>query len=206
MIAFLEYHTGRKMDLKKLSQSSTPTNQSSIFYRQNLRVGARQNRHHFPSLGTLELISADYLFPGQPEAINYLTVLKDELKPAVSAGKGEGAPERFRLMTLFIPPMHLLGSLGHFFSQHGAVSVAEPLFTRWSEGRLDPSRPLESVARKSFLMPERRSMYGPLSGPALTDIIESAQQYQVDGAVYWAFIGCRHTCATIKIIRRNWPK
>ena len=44
-------------------------------------------------------------------------------------------------------------------------------------------------------------MYGPLDEPVLKDIIDCAEQYKVDGAVYWAFIGCRHTCATIRIFK-----
>jgi benzoyl-CoA reductase/2-hydroxyglutaryl-CoA dehydratase subunit BcrC/BadD/HgdB len=56
---------------------------------------------------------------------------------------------------------------------------------------------------KSFLIPERRSMYGPFGQTAIRDIIDSAEQYKVDGAIYWAFLGCRHTCATIKIIKET---
>jgi benzoyl-CoA reductase/2-hydroxyglutaryl-CoA dehydratase subunit BcrC/BadD/HgdB len=152
-------------------------------------------------LGYLELISADYLFPGQPEATKYLTLLRDELKEMIEQGKGAVSNERFRLMTLFLPPLHLMTSLGRIFEENGAVSVSEPFFTRWSEGRLDPNRPLESVAMKSFMIPERRSMYGPLNQQALNDIAESAEQYKIDGAIYWAFIGCRHTCATIRVIK-----
>jgi benzoyl-CoA reductase/2-hydroxyglutaryl-CoA dehydratase subunit BcrC/BadD/HgdB len=81
------------------------------------------------------------------------------------------------------------------------VSVVEPLFTRWAEGRLDPATPLESVAKKSALIPERHSMYGPLDERVLKDIIDCAEQYKVDGAVYWAFMGCRHTCATIRLFK-----
>jgi benzoyl-CoA reductase/2-hydroxyglutaryl-CoA dehydratase subunit BcrC/BadD/HgdB len=46
-------------------------------------------------------------------------------------------------------------------------------------------------------------MYGPLNGQALQDISNAAKQYKVDGAIYWAFIGCRHTCATIKVIKET---
>ena len=53
------------------------------------------------------------------------------------------------------------------------------------------------------MIPERRSMYGPLDQQALDDITESAEQYKTDGAIYWAFMGCRHTCATIKVIKET---
>lgn len=202
MVRFLEEKSGRKMDWDKLSEIVARTDEEIELYREICQL-----RKAVPSpmsiLGYLELLSADYMFPGQPEAIQYLTQLRNELKEMVQQGKGAVSPERFRLMTLFIPPMYLMSYLGRLFEEMGAVSVVEPLFTRWSEGRLDPARPLESVAKKSFLIPERRSMYGPLSQQALQDIIDSAEQYKIAGAIYWAFMGCRHTCATIKLIKET---
>ena len=151
----------------------------------------------------MQLLAADYLCPGQPEAIEYLETLRDELADMVREGRGAVSPERFRLMTLFIPPLHLTSPLINIEKESGAVSVVEPLFTRWEEGRLDPNHPLESVAKKASMIPEKRSMYGPLTKSALQDIVDCAEQYKVDGAIYWAFLGCRHTCATIKIFKET---
>jgi len=202
MVYFLEERSGRKMDWNKLSEIVARTNLEMEIYREICEL-----RKAVPSpmsnQSYLELLSADYMFPGQPEAIQYLTQLRDELKLMVQQGKGSVSPEHFRLMTLFIPPMYLTSYLDKLFDARGAVSAVEPLFTQWSEGKLDPAKPLESVAMKSFLIPERRSMYGPLSGQALQDISNAAKQYKVDGAIYWAFIGCRHTCATIKVIKET---
>jgi benzoyl-CoA reductase/2-hydroxyglutaryl-CoA dehydratase subunit BcrC/BadD/HgdB len=202
MISFLEETTGRKMDYDKLSEIVARNDHEIELYRE-----INELRKAVPTpmsiLGYLELLSADYMFPGQPESTQYLTALRDELKQMVQEGKGAVSPERFRLMTLFIPPLYLMSSLAGLFDEYGAVSVVEPLFTRWSEGRLDPDRPLESVAKKSYLIPERRSMYGPLSQTAIQDIVDSAEQFRIDGAIYWAFMGCRHSCATIKIIKET---
>jgi benzoyl-CoA reductase/2-hydroxyglutaryl-CoA dehydratase subunit BcrC/BadD/HgdB len=44
-------------------------------------------------------------------------------------------------------------------------------------------------------------MYGPLGQRALDELTQAAKDYKVDGAIYWAFIGCRHTCATIKLVK-----
>ena len=202
MVHFLEEQSGRKMDWNKLSEMVTRTDQEIELYREICEL-----RKAVPSpmsiLGYLELLSADFMFPGQPEAVQYLIQLRDELKEMIQQGKGAVSQERFRLMTLFIPPMHLMSYLGRLFEEVGAVSVVEPLFTQWSEGRLDPTKPLESVAKKSFLIPERRSMYGPLSEQVLRDITDSAEQYKIDGAIYWAFMGCRHTCATVRLIKEK---
>lgn len=202
MISFLEEQTGRKMDWNKLSEMVERTRHEIELYRE---IGELRKAVPSPMniLGYLELLSADYMYPGQTEATEYLTLLRDELKEMVEGGKGAVTRENFRLMTLFIPPMHLMTSLARLFDERGAVSVVEPLFTLWSEGELDPDNPLRSVAIKSFMIPERRSMYGPLDQQALDDITESAEQYKTDGAIYWAFMGCRHTCATIKVIKES---
>ncbi|UCC17495.1 MAG: 2-hydroxyacyl-CoA dehydratase, partial [Dehalococcoidales bacterium] len=202
MVGFLEQQTGNKMDWNKLSEMVERTRHEIELYRE---IGDLRKTVPSPMniLGYLELLSADYMYPGQPEATQYLTLLRDELKDMVDQGKGAVSRETFRLMTLFIPPMHLMTSLARLFDERGAVSVVEPLFTLWSEGQLDPDHPLRSVAIKSFMIPERRSMYGPFDQQALDDITESAEKYKTDGAIYWAFMGCRHTCATIKVIKET---
>ncbi|MEE9400602.1 MAG: 2-hydroxyacyl-CoA dehydratase family protein, partial [Dehalococcoidia bacterium] len=126
--------------------------------------------------------------------------LRQELAEKVNAGQGAVPEERFRLMSLFVPPMYLIGFLERMSQEYGAVSVTEPLFTCWGDGRLDPSRPLESVAEKSYMIPEVR-MYGPLDDRALKSIVGCVEQYKVDGAIYYADVGCRHTCATVKLFK-----
>lgn len=200
MIHFLEEKSGRMMDWDKLSDIVARMDYQTELFREigELRKAVPSP---FPNRGFLQLLTVDYLCPGQPEAIAYLETLRDELAEMVRQGKGAVSPERFRLMTLFVPPMYLMGLIEKLGHEYGVVSVVEPLFTRWAESRLDPSKPLESVARKAAMIPERRSMYGPLGQEALQDLIDCAEQYKVDGAVYWAFMGCRHTCATVKLFK-----
>jgi benzoyl-CoA reductase/2-hydroxyglutaryl-CoA dehydratase subunit BcrC/BadD/HgdB len=149
----------------------------------------------------LEFLTVDYMFAGQPEATEYLVTLKDELTEMIRQGKGAVNPERFRLMTLFIPPIYLIAFLENLSQEFGAVSVVEPLFTRWIYSPLDPSKPLESIASKSYLIPESRTMYGPLSQSTVQEIRDCVKEYKVDGCIYYAFLGCRHTCATIKFFK-----
>jgi benzoyl-CoA reductase/2-hydroxyglutaryl-CoA dehydratase subunit BcrC/BadD/HgdB len=86
------------------------------------------------------------------------------------------------------------------FAEHGVSSAVEPYFGCWREGRLDPSKPLESLARKSFMNPLMR-MYGPLDEAALQYFVDVAKDYRVDGAINYAHVGCRQTCATLKLLK-----
>ena len=200
MIKFLETTSGRKMDWDKLSQ-----NVAEMDKQIKLQVEIGQLRKAVPSPFAprrfLEFLTVDYMFAGQPEATTYLETLRDELGEMVKQGKGAVNPEHFRLMSLFVPPIHLIPFLEDLFQEFGAVSTVEPLFTYWKYEPLDPSQPLESVVKKSYLIPESRTMYGPLGDSTLQDIRDCAQEYKVDGCIYYAFMGCRHTCATIKLFK-----
>ena len=199
MVGFLEEHSGKKMDWDRLSETVALMDRQIELVREVNEL--RKNvPTPFSAMGFLELVTLDYLFPGQPESIEYLETLLEELRDIVRKGEGAVPNERFRLMTLFIPPMYLMTFLEKMAREYGAVSVIEPFFTYWGEGRLDPAKPLESVARKSYLIPEMR-MYGPMDDRALNSIVKCAEEYKVDGAIYYADVGCRHSCATIKLFK-----
>jgi benzoyl-CoA reductase subunit B len=199
MVQFLEDQSGKKMNWDKLSETVARMDRQIELIRQINEL--RKNvPTPFRPQGFLELLTIDYLFPGQPEAIEYLETLHAELSDLIEKGGGAITDERFRLMTFFIPPMYLMAFLEKISQEYHAVSVIEPFFTFWGEGRLDPAHPLESVARKSYMIPEMR-MYRPMDEAALDSIIDCAQKYKIDGAVFYADVGCRHSCATIKLFK-----
>ncbi|MCJ7808359.1 MAG: 2-hydroxyacyl-CoA dehydratase family protein [Dehalococcoidia bacterium] len=199
MVHFLEEKSGRKMNWDQLAGIVAQMDRQIKLLREISELRKAVPTPFNPQ-GFLQLLTVDYLFPGLPEATVYLETLRDELTEKVKAGKGAVSPERFRLMSLFIPPMYLIGFLEKISQEYGAVSVTEPFFTYWGDGELDPAKPLESVAKKSYMIPEMR-MYGPLDERALDGIADCAEQYKVDGAIYYADVGCRHTCATIKLFK-----
>jgi benzoyl-CoA reductase/2-hydroxyglutaryl-CoA dehydratase subunit BcrC/BadD/HgdB len=200
MISFLEKTSGRKMDWDKLAQGVAEMDKQ-IKLQAEICELRKAVPSPFPARRFLEFLTVDYMFASQPEGTEYLTALRDELQALVNQGKGAVDPERFRLMSFFIPPIYLISMIDSLFKEFGANSVVEPLFTHWKYDPLDPSQPLESVAKKSWLIPEARTMYGPLGQETLDEITQSAKDYKVDGAIYYAFIGCRHSCATIKMFK-----
>ena len=200
MIAFLESKSGRKMDWERLSMGVAEMDKQIKLQEEICQI-RKASPSPFPARRFLEFLIVDYMFAGQPEETEYLQNLRDELAAMVREGRGAVASERFRLMSFFVPPIYLITALDKIFQEFGAVSVVEPLFTYWKYQKLDPSRPLESVVEKSYLIPETRTMYGPLGQPVLQDLVEIVRDYKIDGSIYYAFMGCRHTCATVKIIK-----
>jgi benzoyl-CoA reductase/2-hydroxyglutaryl-CoA dehydratase subunit BcrC/BadD/HgdB len=200
LVEFLGKASGRKMDWDKLAQNVAEMDKQ-IKLQSEICELRKAVPSPFPTRRFLEFLTVDYMLASQPEETEYLVALRDELAEMVQQGRGAVSPERFRLMTFFIPPIYLIAFLESMSQEFGAVSVVEPLFTYWKYEPLDPSRPLESVVKKSYMIPESRTMYGPLGKDTLSDIVDCASQYKVDGAIYYAFIGCRHTCATIKMFK-----
>lgn len=200
LIGFLEEQSGRKLNWDNLAQNVAEMDKQIKLQAEICEI-RKAIPSPFPTRLFLELLTVDYMFASQPEATEYLQTLRDELAEMVQQGKGAVKHENFRLMSLFIPPIYLIAFLDNIFQEFGAVSVTEPLFTYWKYSPLDPSRPLESVAKKSFLIPEARTMYGPLGNSTLDDIRDCAHDYRVDGCIYYAFLGCRHTCATVKLMK-----
>lgn len=199
LIEFLEKQSGNKMNWSKLSQTIALMDRQVELSRDIARL--RQSvPTPFPPKRFFELLMNHYLFPGQPQAIEFLETLKSEMAEKIQNGKAVVQPERFRLMTLLVPPMYSLHFLSQIPQEYGAVSIVEPLFSLWGDGRLDPAEPLNSIAKKISMFPEM-CMYGQLGDRITGKIVESAKKYRVDGAVCYAHIGCRQAAGIIKVLK-----
>ncbi len=196
MIAFLEETTGKRMNWDKLSQIVARADYQIQLARQIFQL-RKAVPSPFPPQRFLEIMMPGYLLPGHPEAIEYMEMLRDELTLMVEQGRGAMPQERFRLMTLFFPPLYMIGSLGRTAQKYGAVSVVEPFFNLWGEGRLDPQKPLESLVKKHYMLPEMIS-YGTLKQRTLDDIVRCAHDFNIDGAVFYAHVGCRQAAGILK--------
>jgi benzoyl-CoA reductase subunit B len=145
---------------------------------------------------------ATWSFAGAPEGVAYLTAIRDELKERVEAKKGYIPEEKFRILTLFIPQLSAgMKLLDWMENEHGAVMVYDPSMSHWGEVEIVPSKPLESLARKSFAFPVCRQMLGPFDRDVIDGFVKDAIDYKAEGAIYYAHAGCRQGCATIRPVK-----
>ena len=201
MVHFLEEQTHRKMDWDKFKGVIEQTRQELELHREiyELRKAVpspSRNRLAF------QLWMAQMYYSGDPLAIPYLTSVRDEIKERVDAKKGYIEEENFRLLTLFLPPLARGNAILDWMErEHGAVMVADTHMSHWGKFEIDPSKPLESIARKCYNTPVCRQMHGPLDEDVIDDVIRDAEDYKADGAIYYAHTGCRQACATIRTLK-----
>jgi benzoyl-CoA reductase/2-hydroxyglutaryl-CoA dehydratase subunit BcrC/BadD/HgdB len=199
LVAFLEKEAGRKLAPARLDEVMAESNRQLHLLRE-----IDELRKHRPSpFGNqdfLKLMNADCLFSGSPDGTEYLTALRDDLRQMVKDGRGAVPHERFRILTLCVPPMRLMSMIDKTCAEHGAVSVADPFIAQWGDFELDAPDPLDKVAQKLANLPEM-CMWGPLDDRARVQLQQSARDHQADGALYYCQLGCGQTGATVKFIK-----
>jgi len=199
LVNFMEEQTGRKMDYDRLKEVVTRSQRLIELYREiaelrkNIPAPAR-NRCFLNSM------VVEWLYAGTQEAVDYFEMVRDELRERVDKGVGAIPEERFRILTLFLPPSYDWKLMDWLEEQYGAVSVMEPYCSWWAKGEMDPERPLESIAEKSFYRSLTRQMHGPSEG-IIEDAVQAAKDYAAEGAIYFAHIGCRQACALIRSMK-----
>jgi benzoyl-CoA reductase/2-hydroxyglutaryl-CoA dehydratase subunit BcrC/BadD/HgdB len=201
MITFLEKQSGKKLDWNRLSENVSRMDEQIELVREINRL--RKNVPcPFPPQDLLKLFTVDCMFAGQPEATEYLLALRDEIQERIKEGKSTSPSERFRVMNILFPPVLLLPAIERVSQEFGVVPVADPLLCHWGEGRLDPDKPLDSILKKITMNPVM-TMYGPLDDSKLNSIVDCAIDYQVDGTIFYAHVGCRQSAALIKLLKER---
>jgi benzoyl-CoA reductase/2-hydroxyglutaryl-CoA dehydratase subunit BcrC/BadD/HgdB len=133
--------------------------------------------------------SASDIFPlvvmqGTGEAVKFYKELYGEVMEKVSRGEGIIENEKFRLLFDGIWLWHAF-DLIKYFEDKGAVFVYEPYSEAWAY-RLDPSKPLESIARKILGMGLNVDIE-----LRIESFLKSINRFQIDGAVLFSNRSCK---------------
>jgi benzoyl-CoA reductase/2-hydroxyglutaryl-CoA dehydratase subunit BcrC/BadD/HgdB len=124
---------------------------------------------------------------GTEIAVDFLKDMLDEVREKVARGEGVIPHERLRLFWDNIPLWYNM-KLFNYFEKWDAVVVAETYTSAWTM-RMDPDRPLESIAYKSLVS------YPLVSCVSLNkrlELIEKAvRDYRIDGAILHSNRSCK---------------
>lgn len=193
LITFLEKQTGTKLDKKKLQETMKLSDRTSMLWNQ-----IQDYRKTIPTpMDARDAFSAVFFMlciPGTKMAVDFYEKLCEEVKERVKNKVGVVADERYRLIWDNLPLWFNL-QIFEYLNSLGAVVVAETFSHVWM-GRLTPSKPLESLARK----------YLPNFANASIDrkvnmVIELVKDFSADGVILPANWGCRMMSVNESIVK-----
>ncbi|MBI4330448.1 MAG: 2-hydroxyacyl-CoA dehydratase [Chloroflexi bacterium] len=199
LVSFLEAHSGKKLDLDRLTQSLEHSRQCHALYREinRMRAGVPSPLNSREAFSPLAMMLS---LEGTPEAVSYFQQLRDDLQERVAQGKGAVEQENYRLFWLHGLPLHSLELLDWFEREHGAVVVMDQFSLLEEEDMIDPARPLESLARRHYFSCLNIAFYGDLEKSS-RHITRAAREARAQGAVFLAHIGCQIGCTMIRYFK-----
>jgi len=146
LIEFLEDATGRKLDYDRLTEIVRLSDRACELWDEIMAF-----RRHVPTPFSAAEIGIMFVMvtrQGTQAAVDFLTAVRDEVAERARSRIGVIADEKVRLFWDNIPLWYNMG-LFNSFEKMGGVVVAETYSAAWSL-RLDPDKPLESLALKSL--------------------------------------------------------
>lgn len=145
LTTFLEKQTDHSLDKNKLRKTIALSDHTS-----NLWLEIQDYRKSIPTpMGARDAFSAIFFMlciPATQTAVNFYEKLRDEVKERAKNGIGKIQNERYRLIWDNLPMWFNL-KFFNYLNNLGAITVAETFSHVWT-GSLNPSKPLESLARK----------------------------------------------------------
>jgi len=195
LIAFLEKQTKTKLDKKKLQETLKLSDRTSMLWSQ-----IQDYRKTVPTpMDARDAFSAVFFMlcvPGTKTAVDFYERLLEEVKNRAENKVGVIADEKYRLIWDNLPLWFNL-QIFEYLNSLGAVVVAETFSHVWM-GRLNPSKPLESLARK----------YLPNFANASIDrkinlVIELVKDFSADGVILPTNWGCRMMSINETIVKET---
>ncbi len=185
LIGFLEEQTGSKLDMDRLQEVVRLSDRACELWDEIMDY-----RRYVPtpfSAAELGVMFVMVVLPGTQLAVDFLERFKAEVKERAENGIGCVPKERFRLFWDNIPLWYNMG-LFNYFEKFDAVVVAETYSAAWSI-RLDPDKPLETLARKSLLS------FPLVSNVSLQKridmVLDTCRKYKIDGAILHSNKSCK---------------
>ena len=183
LIDSLEKQTSLKLDKDKLKEKIVLSNRTS-----QLWEDIQKYRKTIPTpMDARDAFSAVFFMlsiPGTQMAVDFYEKLRDEVRERAENKCGIIENERHRLIWDNLPMWFNL-KFFQYLNSLGAVVVAETFSHVWT-GRLDPSKPLESLAKK--YLPN----FANCSIDRKIDLIQNlVKEFKVDGIILPTNWGCR---------------
>ena len=178
LVDFLSEVTGRTLDPDRLKEVVALSDRACALWDEIMTF-----RRFVPAPFSAAEIGIMFVMvtrQGTQTAVDFLTRVRDEVRERAEAGIGVISEEKLRLFWDNIPLWYNMG-LFNYFERTNAVVVAETYSAAWSL-RLDPEKPVESLAMKSL------TSYPLVSCVSIEKrkemVLKACREYAIDGVVF----------------------
>ncbi len=183
LIDFLQEQTGTELDKERLRGITALSDRTSQLWEE-----IQQYRKTIPApMDARDAFSAVFFMlsiPGTQMAVEFYEKMRDEVKERAENKLGTIENEKYRLVWDNLPPWYSLRFF-EYLNSLGAVVVAETFSHVWM-GRLDSSRPFESLAKK--YLPN----FANCSIDRKIHLIQNlVKEFRADGVILPTNWGCR---------------
>lgn len=189
-IAFIEDVTGHKYNPDKLNEALDWSYKTAEIEREIYQLRKAVPAPMSSADGFACAYPRLYLM-GTRRCYEFFVALRDELKERVAQKIGVIPEEKFRLMWYGLPTWFNMG-IFNYFEKIGGVFVWE---TFYNTGLLPPRRPEDPIKELAIKCFQNRlgAITGPISiGDSLSEVVQEAREYKIDGAVLAYLITCRY--------------
>ncbi|MDP2662815.1 MAG: 2-hydroxyacyl-CoA dehydratase family protein, partial [Dehalococcoidia bacterium] len=202
LIAFLEKHTGERMDEKRLRETFVQSDRMHSAWHDIYKLKANVP---CPMGGKDEVVATGILMQlqGDREGADLMERIRDEVAERVARGEGVVPDEQHRILWLGPYIAYDLALFNHI-EQLGSVVVKAELDHMYAGiygGRLDPDRPLESFARKHISY-----MYNGLVENRIEITRRMVRDLKVDGIIYMCAFFCHLLGGSQRAIKDTMSK
>jgi benzoyl-CoA reductase/2-hydroxyglutaryl-CoA dehydratase subunit BcrC/BadD/HgdB len=196
---FLEEQLGQKLDQERLRKNLELSQKVDSLYMEvnDLRRNIPSPMHGADQLNNVVM---NFIGCSKPIAITYFETIKSEMNARIQQGKGVVDHERYRIGWLGGVPLFARDLVNWMEQEYSAVLVLEQNGFWLKDDDMDMSKPMEYVARKMFTRCIRVTNSGPLE-LTLPMVANKVRDFQCDGVIFFASIGCPQTCGGLRVRR-----
>jgi len=226
LIAFLEEHSGKKLDLERLRANLIELHKQDEIIAE-IEELARVVPNPLHVAGNLIVYASRFLFAGMPECTEVLeSILRQGKENAAKGVSGlSSGTEKIRAFFCYIDHYVQNLKLWEMLDEHGVGYQGNILSRSWASSAphvqeygmqeaaytlntADLDGLIDGMAMVNSRMPMIKSIRGPYDAPNmwLQDTLSLAKMYSADCIIYNGTPGCRNTWGMVKLLARDTEK
>lgn len=200
-IKALEKYTGKKFDYDKLKKILEISERGAEYYRK-INEFRKLTPSPLHNVEGMNLWVPQNFMSGTEDVTALYQSVYNEVKNRVEKAEKIVKEERHRILWITMPIFFSFDTLTWLEEKYGAVVVMEIVAHSTARIKMDPSKPLESLATKALLSGFASCANGPMDNLLTIQSIDAAKEYNVDAAILVAQWGCKQIAGILNMSKK----